>query len=178
MPYRVLIEGGRTRNMYPTILSYGGGADSTALAIGLFQRGEIPDSIVFAAVGDFRSFPEGGDIRDLARIGIKYGDEMPETYEALVKVDDWLRDHGMPGITVITYVHLSDRYAGLYENCIANHTLPGISFGSPNVARSTRGKVSTGGCARTTPGHSVYVALSATTPARRTGNASRRSPSR
>ena len=65
MPYRVLIEGGRTRNMYPTILSYGGGADSTALAIGLHQRDEIPDSIVFAAVGDFRSFPEGDDIRAL-----------------------------------------------------------------------------------------------------------------
>lgn len=140
MPYRVLIEGGRTRNMYPTILSYGGGVDSTALAIRLYQRGDIPDSIVFAAVGDFRSFPEGGDIRDLARIGLEHGDEMPKTYEALMKVDDWLRDHGMPGITVITYVHLSDTYAGLYENCIANHTLPGISFGSPNCSQKHKGQ--------------------------------------
>ena len=34
-----------------TIVSYGGGTNSTAMLVGLWERGERPDAIVFADTG-------------------------------------------------------------------------------------------------------------------------------
>lgn len=59
------------------MVSYGGGANSTALLIGLHQHRIPVDLILFADTGA----------------------EHPHTYAYLDVMDDWLKDHGMPPIT-------------------------------------------------------------------------------
>ena len=59
------------------MVSYGGGANSTALLIGLHQHRIPVDLILFADTGA----------------------EHPHTYAYLDVMDSWLKDHGMPSIT-------------------------------------------------------------------------------
>ena len=59
------------------MVSYGGGANSTALLIGLHQHRIPVDLILFADTGA----------------------EHPHTYAYLDVMDRWLKDHGMPPIT-------------------------------------------------------------------------------
>lgn len=59
------------------MVSYGGGANSTALLIGLHQHRIPVDLILFADTGA----------------------EHPHTYAYLDVMDSWLKDHGMPKIT-------------------------------------------------------------------------------
>lgn len=59
------------------MVSYGGGANSTALLIGLHQHRIPVDLILFADTGA----------------------EHPHTYAYLEVMDRWLKDHGMPPIT-------------------------------------------------------------------------------
>ena len=59
------------------IVSYGGGANSTALLVGLHQHRIPVDLILFADTGA----------------------EHPHTYAYLNIMDRWLKDHGMPPIT-------------------------------------------------------------------------------
>ena len=59
------------------MVSYGGGANSTALLIGLHQHRIPVDLILFADTGA----------------------EHPHTYAYLDIMDRWLKDHGMPPIT-------------------------------------------------------------------------------
>ena len=68
-----MIDGGEHIN----IVSYGGGANSTALLIGLHQHRIPVDLILFADTGG----------------------EHPHTYAYLDIMDRWLKDHGMPEIT-------------------------------------------------------------------------------
>ena len=58
------------------MVSYGGGANSTALLIGLHQHRIPVDLILFADTGA----------------------EHPHTYAYLEVMDRWLKDHGMPPI--------------------------------------------------------------------------------
>ena len=68
-----MIDGGEHIN----IVSYGGGANSTALLIGLHQHRIPVDLILFADTGG----------------------EHPHTYAYLDIMDRWLKEHGMPEIT-------------------------------------------------------------------------------
>ena len=68
-----MIDGGE----YINIVSYGGGANSTALLIGLHQHRIPVDLILFADTGG----------------------EHSHTYAYLDIMDRWLKDHGMPEIT-------------------------------------------------------------------------------
>ena len=63
------------------VISYGGGVDSTAMLVGLYQRGVPVDLILFADTGG----------------------KLPETCAYLPVMDQWLTAHGMPGITVVEY---------------------------------------------------------------------------
>lgn len=63
---------GRARQ--PLVVSYGVGVDSTALLVGLRQRGVVPDAILFADTGS----------------------EKPETYRYLPLIDAWLDRIGFP----------------------------------------------------------------------------------
>jgi hypothetical protein len=88
----------------PLGVSYGCGVDSTAMLVEMVKRGVRPDFILFA---------------DTAA-------ELPATYGYLPVINEFLRSHSFPEVTV---VRKRSKYAGLYENCLGNETLPSLAFG-------------------------------------------------
>lgn len=91
----------------PLVVAYGMGVDSTALLIGLAQRGVRPDLILFADTGG----------------------EKPETYLYAPIIQQWLRDVGFPQLQVVRYTPRFADYDTLYGNCRQNETLPSPAFG-------------------------------------------------
>lgn len=91
----------------PVVVAYGLGVDSTAMLVGMINRGEIPDLILFADVGN----------------------EWPESYEYLPVINAWLREHGAPEVQVVRRVGVRTTYNTLEENCLVNETLPSLAFG-------------------------------------------------
>jgi hypothetical protein len=95
----------------PLAVAYGMGVDSTALLVGLRNRGIRPDLILFADT--------------LA--------EKEETYAFEGPMQEWLRREGWPPIITVQYQVQNFKnwppYYGLEDNCLTNGTLPGISFG-------------------------------------------------
>jgi len=104
------------------ILNYGGGTNSTALAVQAAQR-DIPiDIVIFADTGS----------------------ERPETMDYIEPFDRWCQEHlGVP-LTVVQWVRARDSYTrssprrlvarkgdflSLHDWCEQNHTLPSKSFG-------------------------------------------------
>src|SRR5438093_838895 len=82
------------------VVAYGAGVDSTAMLIGLWQRDLRPDAILMADTGG----------------------EKDQTYAFLPVMDDWLRDHDFPTITVVRNVVKNFKnwppYHTLEENCL------------------------------------------------------------
>lgn len=104
----------------PLFVSYGLGVDSTAMLVGMHKLGIVPDAITFADTGS----------------------EKPETYEFLPIMSAWLREHGLPEVTVVRYGTAtakdgSGTYSTLEEQLVLLGTLPGIVFG---FGSSTYGK--------------------------------------
>jgi hypothetical protein len=99
----------------PLIVSNGVGVDSVALLIALQQRGIVPQAIVTALVG--REW---------------YGNEHRRFYEYQPILEQWLAEVGFPPITYVWYeMKRSPRYFAYWSlagNCLANRTLPSISF--------------------------------------------------
>lgn len=62
------------------VASFGGGVNSTAMLIGMHERGERVDLILFADTGG----------------------EKPHTYEHVLTMTDWLVKRGMPPITTVS----------------------------------------------------------------------------
>lgn len=94
----------------PLVVAYGMGVDSTAMLIGMKQRGIRPDLILFADTGG----------------------EKPETYDYLPVMQRWLRKVGFPSIEIVRYVPKWTKhgpYTTLEENCLVNKTLPSLAFG-------------------------------------------------
>lgn len=85
-------------------VAYGGGTNSTAMLIGMYQRGERVDLILFADTGG----------------------EMPHTYEYIKLFSAWLVAHDMPPIIT---VRANRKDATLEEECLRKKTLPSIAFG-------------------------------------------------
>jgi hypothetical protein len=95
-----------------TVVSFGGGVNSTALLIGCVQRKEPVDLVLFADTGA----------------------EFPETYHHVADVSRWLVSHGYPQVVVVSNAirppgqkpcpHIS-----LEEECCTNKTLPSLAFG-------------------------------------------------
>lgn len=73
------------RRNFINIVSFGGGTNSAALLVGLYQHHIPVDLILFADTGA----------------------EHPHTYHFIRQMDEWLIAHGMPQITV---VEKFDRY--------------------------------------------------------------------
>ncbi len=89
------------------IVGYGGGTNSTAMLIGLYRR-EIPvDLILFSDTGG----------------------EQPHTYDYLPVINDWLKRHGMPEITVVAYTDQNGERLTLEQECLRSATLPSIAYG-------------------------------------------------
>ena len=99
----------------PVIVSNGVGVDSVALLIELHRLNIVPDAIVTALVG--REW---------------FGNEHRRFYEYLPILEQWLADVGFPPITCVWYEMKRQAkyfaYWSLAGNCLANRTLPSISF--------------------------------------------------
>lgn len=100
----------------PIQLCYGGGVDSTAMAILTATRREFaqwkPDAITMADVGA----------------------EKRATYEFIPVFDEWLRRHDMPGITMVRYEPVRAPYRTIEGNMVLNATLPGAAFNKHSCA--------------------------------------------
>ncbi len=86
------------------IVSYGAGTNSTAMLIGLHERGERPDLILFADTGG----------------------ERPETYRHRDTVSDWCESVGFPRIVT---VRKEGNMETLEDNCLRMRMLPSIAYG-------------------------------------------------
>ena len=95
----------------PIIVAYGMGVDSTAMMMGLRDRGIRWDATVFADVGA----------------------EKDETYRYRRVMDSWLSRRGLPKTTVVRYRPVKFKnyppYSNIEENCLSNGTLPSVTFG-------------------------------------------------
>lgn len=94
-------------------LAYGGGTNSTALAIECVKRGIPLDLIGFADTGG----------------------ERPETYAFVHLFSQWLTDHGAPEVTWV-------KKAGepLEEDCLRRGALPSIAYGNKRAGCTDRWK--------------------------------------
>ena len=109
----------------PIVVHYGAGVDSTAMLVGMAQRGIRPDLILFADVGA----------------------EKPETLEYVHTINAWLEAHDMPQVTTVRrfgddgthglksspthkrHAIQHDGYTDLEGKCLANQTLPSLAYG-------------------------------------------------
>lgn len=93
----------------PLVVSYGGGTNSTAILLGLHEKGlQVPDLIMFADTGD----------------------EKPETYEHLQVMQDWCAAHGFPPITLVRNALPQGLKDGsLSGECMRLGTMPSKLFG-------------------------------------------------
>lgn len=89
------------------IVSFGGGTNSAALLIGLYQHGIPVDLITFADTGA----------------------EQPHTYEFIKHMNKWLKEHSMPQITVVKNVDRNGNRQTLEMECLRSGTLPSIAYG-------------------------------------------------
>jgi hypothetical protein len=106
----------------PIVLSYGMGVDSTAILVMLHQYGIVPDSIIFAQVGN----------------------EKRETNAYFEYISGWLRHVGFPDLTVVQYrmkkTAKYNPYITLAGNCLANRTLPSLAFGLHGCSLKWKGE--------------------------------------
>lgn len=97
-----------------SIVSYGGGTNSTAMLVGLLERGERPDRIVFSDTGG----------------------EKPHTYEHIETVSQWCKKIGFPEVTIVKGSQPSQlRRGSLEAECLELGTLPSKAYGFGNCSQ-------------------------------------------
>ncbi len=84
------------------VVSFGGGVNSSAMLIGMYERGIPADLILFADTGG----------------------EKPETYAHRDAFSKWLKSHGFPPI-----LKVDDSRKTLEQECLDGQTLPSIVVG-------------------------------------------------
>jgi hypothetical protein len=89
------------------IVAFGGGTNSTAMLIGMYEKKIPVDLILFADPGS----------------------DMPNTYFYIGIMNKWLIDHGMPEIKIVRYVDKYGNNLTLEDDCLRSGTLPSIAFG-------------------------------------------------
>jgi hypothetical protein len=89
------------------VVAYGGGVNSTAMLIGMFERGEKVDLILFADTGG----------------------EKPHTYEHIGEFNVWLLEHGFPDIRFVMRVNQDGVVRTLEKDCLDGKMLPSIAYG-------------------------------------------------
>jgi len=91
----------------PVVLNYGGGTNSTALLIGMGERDERPDLVIFSDTGG----------------------ERPETYDYLDTMSEWLkREMGLP-LTVVRWTRKDGSFVPLEDWCHKFGQLPSLAYG-------------------------------------------------
>lgn len=98
--------------MNQVVVSYGGGINSTAMLVGMVERGFRPDAILFADTGG----------------------ERESTYAFVQAVSDWCVSHGLPPVTTVrTVFPILERrgvaYSTLEDECLQNGQLPSLAYG-------------------------------------------------
>jgi len=94
-------------NATPLIVAYGIGVDSTAMLVGMQQRGIRPDLILSADTGS----------------------EKPETYAYLPIINAWLRKVGFPEVTIVKNARPVSGDKSLYDACSRLSVLPALAYG-------------------------------------------------
>lgn len=89
------------------MVSYGGGTNSTALLIGLIERGIWFDVATFADTGG----------------------ERPGTYAYVQMFDEWLRARGRSGIKRVQYVNKHGEPVTLEQRSLMTERLPSLAYG-------------------------------------------------
>lgn len=92
----------------PTVVTFGGGTNSTALLIGMIERG------------------------DPAPLAITFGDtggELPHTYEHIERFSAWLVAHGYPAISRLFRARRDKSWKSLEQECVDKAMLPSIAYG-------------------------------------------------
>lgn len=88
----------------PLCVAFGGGVNSTAMLIGMVERGIIPDWVLFSDTGGERS----------------------ETYANSIRLALWLYEKGVPNWQWLTK---NSRYVSLEDECLTRNTMPSIVYG-------------------------------------------------
>lgn len=88
-------------------VSFGGGTNSTAMLIGLWERGIRPDFITFADTGG----------------------EKPHTYKHIEDMQKWLKKVGFPEIVIVKKVDKNGDILTLEDNCLQQKMLPSLAYG-------------------------------------------------
>lgn len=101
-------------SLTPLVVSHGGGSNSTAMLIGMWRRGVVPDAILFADTGG----------------------ERPETYDFITEFSAWLTKRGFPAITTVRNEGLT-----LEQDCLNRKALPSVAFGQHLRGCSERWKI-------------------------------------
>ena len=91
----------------PVVVSYGGGTNSTAMLIGMVERSEPVDLILFADTGG----------------------ERPGTYAYIDLFSGWLAERGYPEIVIVRTVNREGDVIDLESECADNGRLPSIAYG-------------------------------------------------
>ena len=91
----------------PVVVSYGGGTNSTAMLIGMVERSEPVDLILFADTGG----------------------ERPGTYAYLRLFSNWLVEHGYPAIETVFYTNRSGERVTLEGRSLETERLPSLAYG-------------------------------------------------
>jgi hypothetical protein len=89
------------------IVSFGGGTNSTAMVIGMLERGEPVDAVVFADTGA----------------------EKPETYKHRNEFSKWMQERGLAPIVTVQTQDRNGTYITLEQRCLTNKMLPSIAYG-------------------------------------------------
>ena len=88
-------------------VSFGGGTNSTAMLVGLWERSIVPDFITFADTGG----------------------ERPHTYRHIEDMQKWLKKVGFPEIVVVKKVDKNGDLLTLEDNCLDKRMLPSLAYG-------------------------------------------------
>lgn len=90
-----------------TVVSFGGGTNSSAMLIGLVERKIQVDLILFADTGG----------------------EKPETYEHIKNFNRWLEAHDYPTITCVIQVNKLGEEITLEQDCLRLGQMPSLVYG-------------------------------------------------
>lgn len=102
-------------NDSPVLVAFGGGTNSTAMLVGMHERGERPDLILFSDTGG----------------------EKPHTYDHIRLVNEWLLSIGFPPIITIKKGGSDET---LEQVCLRLHQLPSIAYGFKTCSQRFKGE--------------------------------------
>lgn len=91
----------------PLVVAYGLGVNSTAMLVGLKNRGITVDAILFADTGS----------------------EKRKTMRYLPIIQDWLYRNGMPPVTILKNASPIAGDNSLHEECLRKSVLPSLAYG-------------------------------------------------